>query len=50
VILLLRTRPSGEVNQLAISVMKESGIDISNQKSKIITEDKLLDYKYILTK
>jgi hypothetical protein len=33
------TRLSGEVNQLAIQVMKECGIDISNQKSKIITED-----------
>ena len=33
------TRPSGEVNQLAIQVVKECGIDISNQKSKIITED-----------
>jgi protein-tyrosine-phosphatase len=31
------TRPSGEVNQLAIQVMKECGVDISNQKSKIIT-------------
>ncbi len=33
------TRPSGELNQLAISVMKECGVDIGNQKSKIITED-----------
>jgi arsenate reductase (thioredoxin) len=33
------TKPSGEVNQLAIQVMKECGVDISNQKSKIITED-----------
>src|SRR5689334_23213504 len=33
------TRPSGEVNPLAIQVMKEYGIDISKQKPKIITED-----------
>ena len=33
------TRPSGEVNQLAIQVIKECGVDVSNQKSKIITED-----------
>jgi protein-tyrosine-phosphatase len=33
------TRPSGEVNRLAIQVMKECDIYISNQKSKIITED-----------
>jgi arsenate reductase (thioredoxin) len=33
------TRPAGEINSLAIQVMKEVGIDISKQKSKIITED-----------
>jgi arsenate reductase len=33
------TKPSGQINSLAIQVMKEYGIDISNQKSKIITED-----------
>lgn len=33
------TRPSGEINLLAIEVMKEAGIDISKQKSKEITED-----------
>jgi arsenate reductase (thioredoxin) len=33
------TRPSGEINPLAIEVMKEAGIDISKQKSKEITED-----------
>jgi arsenate reductase (thioredoxin) len=32
------TRP-GEINSLAIQGMKEVGIDISKQKSKIITED-----------
>src|ERR671924_1728340 len=33
------TKPSGEVNPLAIQVMKEVGIDISNQRSKDLTED-----------
>ena len=33
------TKPSGDINPLAIQVMKEVGIDISNQKSKDITED-----------
>jgi arsenate reductase (thioredoxin) len=33
------TKPSGEINPLAIEVMKEVGIDISSQKSKEITED-----------
>ncbi|HZA63530.1 MAG TPA: arsenate reductase ArsC [Nitrososphaeraceae archaeon] len=33
------TKPSGDINPLAIEVMKEIGIDISNQKSKDITED-----------
>jgi protein-tyrosine-phosphatase len=33
------TKPSGDINPLVIEVMKEIGIDISNQKSKEITED-----------
>jgi arsenate reductase (thioredoxin) len=33
------TEPSGEVNPLAIQVMGESGIDISKQKPKDLTED-----------
>ena len=33
------TKPSGDINPLAIEVMREVGIDISNQKSKDITED-----------
>jgi arsenate reductase len=33
------TKPSGEINPIVIQVMKELGIDISKQKSKIITED-----------
>jgi arsenate reductase len=33
------TKPSGQINPLAIHAMSELGIDISKQKSKIITED-----------
>jgi arsenate reductase len=33
------TKPSRDINPLAIKVMKEVGIDISNQKSKDITGD-----------
>jgi protein-tyrosine-phosphatase len=33
------TIPAGEINPMAIQTMKEVGIDISNQKSKILTDD-----------
>jgi protein-tyrosine-phosphatase len=33
------TRPASQINPLALQAMKEVGINISNQKSKIITED-----------
>ena len=33
------TRPAGEINPIVIQAMKEMGIDISKQKSKILTED-----------
>jgi arsenate reductase len=33
------TRPTSQINPLAVQVMNEVGIDISSQKSKIITED-----------
>jgi arsenate reductase (thioredoxin) len=32
-------KPSRDINPLAMKVMKEAGIDISNQKSKVIIED-----------
>jgi arsenate reductase (thioredoxin) len=37
------TKPSGDINPIAIEVMKEIGIDIRNQKSKEITEDMIRD-------
>ncbi len=33
------TRPASQINPLAVQAMNEIGIDISSQKSKIITED-----------
>jgi arsenate reductase len=33
------TRPVSQINPLAVQAMSEVGIGISNQKSKIITED-----------
>ena len=33
------TRPAGQINPLAVQTMNEAGIDISRQKSKIITDD-----------
>jgi arsenate reductase (thioredoxin) len=33
------TRPTSQINPLAVQAMKEVGIDISSQKSRIITED-----------
>jgi arsenate reductase (thioredoxin) len=33
------TRPVSQINSVAVQVMNEVGIDISTQKSKIITED-----------
>ena len=33
------TEPAGNLNPLAIEAMKEVGVDISKQSSKIITED-----------
>jgi protein-tyrosine-phosphatase len=33
------TKPAGQINPLAVQAMKEAGIDISRQKSKIITDE-----------
>jgi arsenate reductase (thioredoxin) len=37
------TRPAGEINPVVIQAMKEVGIDISKQKSKMLTEDMIRD-------
>ena len=33
------TKPVSQINPIAVEVMKEAGIDISNQKSKELTDD-----------
>jgi protein-tyrosine-phosphatase len=33
------TRPASQINPLAVQVMREVGVDIGSQKSKLITED-----------
>lgn len=33
------TKPLSQINPIAVEAMKEAGIDISNQKSKELTED-----------
>jgi arsenate reductase len=42
------TKPVSQINPLAVEVMKEVGIDISNQKSKDITEDIMRNSAYIV--
>jgi len=41
------TKPSGKVNPLVIQVMKEVGIDISNQSPKSISNDMIKDSKVV---
>ena len=36
------TRPASQINPLAVQTMKEVGVDISSQKSKIITDDMII--------
>ncbi|MCM8784924.1 MAG: Mov34/MPN/PAD-1 family protein [Candidatus Omnitrophica bacterium] len=43
------SKPSGIVNPKAIEVMKEIGIDISNQKSKGFQEIKDIEFDYVIT-
>jgi arsenate reductase len=42
------TKPISQINPLAIEAMKEVGIDISQQKSKDITEDAMRNSIHIL--
>ncbi|MEM3094066.1 MAG: arsenate reductase ArsC [Nitrososphaera sp.] len=37
------TKPAGQINPLAVQTMKEVGINISGQKSKIIIDDMIRD-------
>jgi arsenate reductase len=43
------SNPSGKVNELAVKVMKEKGVDISGQKSKGFTELPSKDFDYVIT-
>ena len=43
------SKPSGEVNELAIKVMKEKGIDISNPRSKGFDDLPIKDFYYVVT-
>jgi arsenate reductase len=43
------TNPSGKINPLAIEVMKEKGIDISRQSSKMLTEEMIMNAYQIYT-
>jgi arsenate reductase len=43
------SNPSGKVDQTAIEVMKEKGIDISDQKSKGFKELPYKDFDYVIT-
>jgi arsenate reductase len=42
------TKPVSQINQLAIQVMNEVGIDISKQKSKELTEDMIRNSNKII--
>ena len=43
------SNPSGEVDELAVEVMQEKGIDISDQRSKGFGELKEKDFDYVIT-
>jgi arsenate reductase len=43
------SNPSGNVDKMAIKVMKEKGIDISGQKSKGFGDLKKKDFDYVIT-
>jgi len=43
------SRPSGTVNPMAISVMSEEGIDISNQGSKGFNQLPVKKFNYVIT-
>jgi protein-tyrosine-phosphatase len=43
------SRPSGQVNQRAVAVMREIGYDLSQQRSKGLTEIPDVDYDFAIT-
>lgn len=42
------TKPVSQINRIVVEAMREVGIDISNQKSKEMTEEMIRDSKRIL--
>ena len=42
------TKPVDNLNPIAIEVMKEIGIDISNQKSKLVTNEMINDSESVI--
>lgn len=42
------TKPIGEINPFVVQVMKEVGVDISNQKPKILSDDMIKQSKRIV--
>ena len=43
------SRPSGKVNEIAIAVMKEKGIDLSSHVSKGLTDLPNVKWDYVIT-
>ncbi|MBI3584484.1 MAG: arsenate reductase ArsC [Nitrospinae bacterium] len=43
------SRPSGDINPMAVDVMEEKGIDISNQKSKGLDALSRDDFDFVIT-
>jgi protein-tyrosine-phosphatase len=43
------SNPSGKVNEIAIEVMKEKGIDVSKQKSKGFKDLPYRNFDYVIT-
>ena len=44
------TKPDPQINPIAVEAMKEVGIDISNQKSKDLTEDMIRESENVVNK
>ncbi len=43
------TEPKDEINPIAVEVMREVGIDISNNEPKVLTDDSVLASDYVIT-
>jgi protein-tyrosine-phosphatase len=43
------TQPKSEINAIAIEVMSEEGIDISNQEPKVLDDEAVIASDYVIT-